>query len=289
MVVSGNLAELLLKFTSHHDVVFVTKLLTLILGQELRRDTVEVVEDHHGGVEKTGVLVVDRLSRATVHSTGDTGESRLASSSHVFLDALGLLRRNVRGKLTLGKVFLTKSVFGSSKGSLHTAIRKETTGRVRSLELVGLNVARDERGKDTRSRHALADQDVNMILELLSLGFRRVKGTKVGSLVESDKLVRDVEKRVELSVGASSLAFAICENLAEFTKLGNVSSRILADVTALDGVTSGNLEGLVSRELTKFRSQTDNCLVSLLEILDVLRKFFGRAGAIVARSSYRSG
>tara|TARA_R110002126_G_scaffold20114_1_gene74760 strand:+ start:101 stop:1066 length:966 start_codon:yes stop_codon:yes gene_type:complete len=289
MVVSGNLTQFLLKLTSHHDVIFVLQLHTLILSQELGRDTVEVVENHHGGVKETCVLVIDRFSRTTVDTARNTGKSRLASNRNVFLDALGLLRRDIRRNLTLGEVLLTKSVFGGSKCGLHTAIREETTSRVRGLEFVSLNVTRDERSKDTGGRHALADQDVDMILEFISLGLGGVERSKVGSLVESNKLVRDIEKRVELGVGASGLAFAVGENFTELTKLGDVSRRIFADVTTLDGVTARDLERLVSGELTKFRSQTDDCLVGLLEILDVLRKFFGRARAIRARSSYRSG
>ena len=289
MVVSGNLAEFLLEFAGHHNVVLILQLLALLLGQKLRRDTVEVVEDHHGGVEKTSVLVIDRLARATVDTAGHTGESRLASSRHVLLDTLSLLGRHIRRKLALGEVLLEKSVLSSTKSGLHPAVREETTCRIRRLELVGLDVTRDERSQDTRGRHALADEDVNVVLELVTLGLGRVKRTEVGSLVESDKLVRNIEERVELGVGTSSLAFAVSENLTEFTKLRNISSRILADVTALDGVTTWNLKGLVSRNFTKFRSQTDNSFVSLLKVFDVLRKFLCRARTIVAGSSYRSG
>lgn len=170
VVVSGNLTELLLEFTSHHNVVLILELLTLLLGQKLRRDTVEVVEDHHGGVKETSVLVIDRLARATVNTAGNTRESRLAALGHVLLDTLSLLGRDIRRKLALGKVFLAKCVLCSAESGLHPAVRKKATSRVRSLELVGLNVTGDEGGQDTRSGHTLADKDVDMVLKLVTLG-----------------------------------------------------------------------------------------------------------------------
>jgi len=288
MVVSGNFAEFLLKFLGSHDVVFVAKLFGLFFREKLRGNTVEVVENHHGSVQKTSILVIDRLARTAVNTTRNAIKSRLSSFGDTLLDTVALLRRSISRKLPLGKIFLAKDVLSGTKGSLHTAVWHKATSRVRGLEVVSLDVARDERGKDTRSRHALGCKDVNVILELLTLRFRGVKRSKVGTFVEGDKLVRDVEKRVKLAVGASSFAFALGEDLAKFSKLRDVGSGVLANIATLDGMTTRDLESLVSRELTKFRSQTNNSLMGLLEILDVLRKFFGGTRTVRARSSYRS-
>lgn len=149
MMPRSNTGKTLLECTSFLDVIGVRKLFALGVAQQAVGYTVEVIEDHHSGVEKTSVLIIDGFAAALIGTVRDTVESRELTLLDICLYALGLVSWGVWANLATADVLAIEGVDTVTERINHAVIRLEATVGCFRLETISLNVASNERGQDT--------------------------------------------------------------------------------------------------------------------------------------------